>query len=183
MKKKRITYGVSGMMEYQVVVKIGKSSMKVLFSDGSVSAMGVNPATYTTDSFIVQQAIENSYEYKRGRIKTVNVIELDEEMRVERNKTKAEEDAMVVSKAEVKVEAEAEAKLAEETGGESEESEESEESSEAAVAPEGTEIEFSCNDDAKDYLEEKYGYIRSKLRTRDDIIKAGKAHGLEIIFV
>lgn len=180
MKKKRITYGVSGMMEYQVVVKIGKSSMKVLFSDGSVSAMGVNPATYTTDSFIVQQAIENSYEYKRGRIKTVNVIELDEEMRVERNKTKAEEGAMVVSKAEVKAEAEAEAELAEETGGESEESEES---SEAAVAPEGTEIEFSCNDDAKDYLEEKYGYIRSKLRTRDDIIKAGKAHGLEIIFV
>lgn len=175
MKKKRITYGVSGMMEYQVVVKIGKSSMKVLFSDGSVSAMGVNPATYTTDSFIVQQAIENSYEYKRGRIKTVNVIELDEEMRVERNKTKAEEDAMVVSEAEGKTEAE----LAEETEVASEDNEESE----AAVAQEGTEIEFTCNDDAKDYLEEKYGYIRSKLRTRDDIIKAGKAHGLEIIFV
>lgn len=76
MKKKKITYGVSGMMEYQAVIKVGRNNMKVLFSDGSVSAMGVNPATFTTENFMVQHAIENSSDFKRGRIKVVNTIEL-----------------------------------------------------------------------------------------------------------
>ena len=46
-----------------------------------------------------------------------------------------------------------------------------------------TQVEFSCNDDAKDYLEQTFGYVRSKLRNREDIINAGKAHNVEIIFV
>ncbi len=48
MKKKVITYGVYGMMEYQTVIKMGKSSMKVNFSDGSINSFGQNPAKFTT---------------------------------------------------------------------------------------------------------------------------------------
>ncbi len=88
MKKKRITYGVSGMMEYQAVIKVGRNNMKVLFTDGSISAMGVNPATFTTENYMVQHAIENSTDFKRGRIKVVNTIELKEELRIERNSVK-----------------------------------------------------------------------------------------------
>lgn len=60
MKKTKKIYGVSGMMEYQAIVKIGKATMKVQFSDGSMTAMGVNPATFTTEDFITQHAIEHS---------------------------------------------------------------------------------------------------------------------------
>lgn len=85
MKKKRITYGVSGMMEFQAVVKVGRSKMKVLFTDGSLTAYGVNPAIYTTDNLMVQHAIENSDHFKRGRIHIVNTVVLDEEVKIDRN--------------------------------------------------------------------------------------------------
>lgn len=88
MKKKRITYGVYGMMEYQAIIKIGRATLKVMFTDGSITAMGQNPAQYTTSDFIVQHAIENSSDFKKGRIHVVNTIELDEEVRIERNPAK-----------------------------------------------------------------------------------------------
>lgn len=88
MKKKRITYGVYGMMEYQTIIKIGRAILKVMFTDGSMTSIGQNPAKYTTSDFLVQHAIENSSEFKKGRITVVNTIELDEEVRIERNPAK-----------------------------------------------------------------------------------------------
>ena len=77
MKKKRITYGVSGMMEYQSIIRFGKNTLKVTFTGGSMNAIGVTPATYTTSSFLIQQAIENSNEFKRGRIRIVRTTVRD----------------------------------------------------------------------------------------------------------
>lgn len=167
MKKKRITYGVSGMMEYQAVIKVSRNNMKVLFTDGSVSAMGVNPATFTTENFMVQHAIENSSDFKRGRIKVVNTIELKEELRIERNSDKPAAD--VPSQPPAPTPAPADATAAPVV--------------ESETAPATTQVEFSCNDDAKDYLEQTFGYVRSKLRNREDIVAAGKGHGVDIIFV
>ena len=76
------------MMEYQAIIKIGRATLKVMFTDGSITAMGQNPAQYTTSDFIVQHAIENSSDFKKGRIHVVNTIELDEEVRIERNPAK-----------------------------------------------------------------------------------------------
>ena len=76
------------MMEYQSIIKIGRATLKVLFTDGSITAIGQNPAKYTTSDFLVQHAIENSSEFKRGRITVVDTIELDEEVRIERNPVK-----------------------------------------------------------------------------------------------
>ncbi len=154
------------MMEYQAVIKVGRNNMKVNFSDGSVSAMGVNPATFTTENFMVQHAIENSSDYKRGRIKTVNVIELNEDLCIESNN------------AEVKTENET-AEVSEAKAG----SEDTSTETEPVEAEPAIEVEFACNDDAKDYLEQSFGYVRSKLRNREDIINAGKAHNVTIIFV
>lgn len=88
MKKKKITYGVYGMMEYQAIIKIGRATLKVLFTDGSMTSIGQNPAKYTTSDFLTQHAIENSSDFKRGRIQVVNTIELDEDVRIERNPAK-----------------------------------------------------------------------------------------------
>ncbi len=185
MKKKRITYGVSGMMEYQAVIKVGKNNMKVLFTDGSVSAMGVNPATFTTENFMVQHAIENSTDFKRGRIKIVNTIELKEELRIERNSVKPAADVPSPTPAptpiptECKASPVVECEKAPDTQTDSEA--EAEDKGETATAT--TQVEFSCNDDAKDYLEQTFGFVRSKLRNREDIVAAGKVHGVDIIFV
>ena len=177
MKQKKITYGVSGMMEYQAVIKVGKNNMKVLFSDGSVSAMGVNPATFTTDSFMVQHAIESSTDFKRGLIYVVRSIELNTDLHIERNEPKELEPGSA--------DTEANASVPEQKDDESEHRE-------SAVAPQEVyeeqaegliQVEFASNDEAKDYLEQKFGLVRSKLHNRDDIRNAGKTHGVDIIFI
>lgn len=186
MNKKKITYGVSGMMEYQAVVKVGKKNVSINFSDGSISAMGTNPATFTTDNIIIQNAIEASSDFKRGRISIVRSIDLAEELPIYRNaptpapkpakheETNSEEPTGQEQTAEEAPEETAE-EIAEETVAET---------PEAAEEPANlTQVEFSCNDDAKDYLEQNFGLIRSKLRNREDIVNAGKQHGVEILFV
>lgn len=196
MKKKRITYGVSGMMEYQCIIRFGKNTLKVTFTGGSMNAIGVTPATYTTSSFLIQQAIENSNEYKRGRIRIVRAIELAEEIHIERPKPAtaiadqsncaptAEAEKGPAPTAEAEKEPEPTTEEAEAAGENARESAASEEQPEAAGKTEpATQVEFSCNDDAKDYLEQTFGYVRSKLRNREEIINAGKAHNVEIIFV
>lgn len=183
MKKKRITYGVSGMMEYQAVIKVGKNNMKVLFTEGSVSAMGVNPASFTTENFMVQHAIENSTDFKRGRIKVVSTIELKEELRIERNSVKPAADVPSHNAAPIPAEG-TDAPVKEgENAPDTQTDNEAEEEDNGEIAPATTQVEFSCNDDAKDYLEQTFGFVRSKLRNRDDIVAAGKAHGVDIIFM
>lgn len=206
MKKKRITYGVFGMMEYQSIIKIGRATLKVLFTDGSITSLGQNPAQYTTSDFIVQHAIENSSDFKRGRIRVVNTIELDEEVRIERNhtasaqtvpaKTAVKVEAPTESAAPAKDEASAVADVSEtkeetvaETASDavedtteeaSETTEEAEDNAEEAAAP--TEVEFGTNQEAKDYLANTFG-VKGALKTRAEIIAAGETYGVKITFV
>lgn len=84
MKKRRITYGVKNKVAYQTIIKVGKCSMMIEFKDGSVTAIGSEPATFTTDNLMIQDSIERSELYKKGGIKRYRVIELDEEVPVEK---------------------------------------------------------------------------------------------------
>lgn len=218
MKKKRITYGVHGMMEYQSIIKIGRATLKVLFTDGSMTAIGQNPAKYTTSDFLVQHAIENSSEFKRGRITVVDTIELDEEVRIERNPAKpstqqapspAEAKPMAATAAKVEepqdiadepteetnaVDAdEAESASAdtpatevdiepiedEVTSTEEDAAELSENDNEDGL----TEVEFSTNQEAKDYLTKTFGVKSGTMKNRADIVAIGEANGVKIIFV
>lgn len=49
------------------------------------------------------------------------------------------------------------------------------------IEPEVTEIKVSCLDDAKDYLSEKFGESRTKMRSSKAIEELAKAHN--IVFV
>lgn len=159
------------MMEYQAVVKVGKKNVSVNFSDGSISAMGTNPATFTTSNIIIQNAIEASNDFKRGRISIVRSIDLAEELPIFRN-TPAP--APLPAKQ----------TMSDEPTKQDDAPAEQVETAEAAEEPANlTQVEFSCNDDAKDYLEQTFGLIRSKLRNREDIVNAGKQNGVEILFV
>lgn len=195
MKKKRITYGVYGMMEYQSIIKIGRATLKVLFSDGSMTAFGQNPAKYTTSDFLVQRAIENSSDFKRGRITVVNAIELDEEVRIERNPAKKETVKVANTEAEPTAEvtttgtdgeqtategvAEATAKEetpADETAASTDEAEASTSTTDGA-----TEVEFTTNQEAKDYLSNTFG-VTTAFRNRAEIVACGATYGVKITF-
>ena len=41
---------------------------------------------------------------------------------------------------------------------------------------------FNCNDDAKDFFEEKYGVVRNKMRTRAEIMNVARSLGVNIMF-
>lgn len=43
------------------------------------------------------------------------------------------------------------------------------------------EVKMSCNDDAKDYLVEKFGISRTKLRSRAQIEASGEANGIKFV--
>lgn len=185
LKKKRITYGVSGMMEFETVIMVGQQPMKVLFTGGSINALGTNPAKYTTDSLMLQHSIERSKQFKSGLIKRIRTIELDEEVVIEKNPgiippaPKPEEspesgEAEAPKEPEIEVAEETEAKPTEETQTPTKEGAE-----DNGLTP----VEFEVNEDAKDYLEQNFGVVKSKLFNRAAIIEAGKQHGVEIIFV
>lgn len=206
MKKKKITYGVFGMMEYQSIIKIGRATLKVLFTDGSITSLGQNPAHYTTSDFLVQHAIENSRDFKRGRIRVVNAIELDEEVRIERNHTTSAQTARakVAASPAVKVEkaadnaapAKEEDTVVEDVAGSMETvtgtapdateatteatGEAEDKAAEGTATP--TEVEFCTNQEAKDYLANTFG-VKGALKTRAEIIAAGETYGVKITFV
>lgn len=222
MKKKRITYGVYGMMEYQAIIKIGRATLKVLFTDGSMTSIGQNPAKYTTSDFLMQHAIENSSDFKRGRIQVVNTIELDEDVRIERNPAKpSTQTANVAAKAVIDNkpteassshttpvaedvadetteeagagvvtptdEADAET-IEEEPETESETNVEEDTTSEETAAEDNTaegktEVEFTDNQEAKDYIFKNFGVKPGTMRNREDIKAVGATYGVKITFV
>lgn len=210
------------MMEYQTIIKIGRATLKVLFTDGSMTAIGQNPAKYTTSDFLVQRAIENSSEFKKGRIQVVDTIELDEEVRIERNPAKpSTQAAKVAAKAvidnkpteaslshttpvaedvadETTEEADAgavtptdeadvetiEDEVADITEEEDEEDTTSEETAAEDNTAEGkTEVEFTDNQEAKDYLLKNFGVKPGTMRNRDNIKAVGETYGVKITFV
>ena len=194
------------MMEYQSIIKIGRATLKVLFTDGSITSLGQNPAHYTTSDFLVQHAIENSRDFKRGRIRVVNAIELDEEVRIERNHTASAQTARakVAASPAVKVEkaadsaapAKEENTVVEDVAGSMETvtgtapdateatteatGEAEDKAAEGTATP--TEVEFFTNQEAKDYLANTFG-VKGALKTRAEIIAAGETYGVKITFV
>ena len=206
------------MMEYQSIIKIGRATLKVLFTDGSMTAIGQNPAKYTTSDFLVQHAIENSSEFKRGRITVVDTIELDEEVRIERNPAKpttlhapspAEAKPVAATAAKVEEPQDIADEPTEKT--DAVDADETESASADTPAPEVdiepiedegpsteedaaelsendneeglTEVEFSTNQEAKDYLTKTFGVKSGTMKNRADIVAIGEANGVKIIFV
>ena len=206
------------MMEYQSIIKIGRATLKVLFTDGSMTAIGQNPAKYTTSDFLVQHAIENSSEFKRGRITVVDTIELDEEVRIERNPAKpttlhapspAEAKPVAATAAKVEEPQDIADEPTEKTN--AVDADEAESASADTPAPEVdiepiedevtsteedaaelsesdnedglTEVEFSTNQEAKDYLTKTFGVKSGTMKNRADIVAIGEANGVKIIFI
>ena len=77
MKTKK-TYGIAGLLEWHGIVESNGVQMRVPFTNGSTTAFGVAPATYTTADELTQHIIEDSEQFKKGRIRVVRVVELEE---------------------------------------------------------------------------------------------------------
>lgn len=237
MKKKKITYGVYGLIEWHTQLSLGKARVKASFTGGSLTTQGIVPATLMTDDPVVQMAIEKSLAYRTGKIRKVRERQTNEEISVGRNLSKPvtvseqktqtsdpEEDAGKAGKEESEsqeitesLEEDVETDVSASQGEAATEmsptrrdaaptdvSPAKEESAATEMSPTQEDIAmaeeckedqaseedansmepmvFNCNDDAKDFFEEKYGVVRNKMRTRADIMNVARSLGVSIMF-
>lgn len=104
------TYGIYGLLEWHGFINSHGVKMKVHFTNGSVTAHGVAPATFTTSSKLTQHIIENSEKFQSGRIFIVSAVEMpNTASKTERTDDNTEE-APIAGKKEVEVTSLAEAK-------------------------------------------------------------------------
>ena len=66
------TYGINGLLEWHGSVTFGGTKLNLSFTNGTTSAYGVAPATFTTEDEFTQIVIENSDKFKDGKIKLVS---------------------------------------------------------------------------------------------------------------
>ena len=189
MKARRKTYGIYGYIEYQAVINVGQNKIKIPFTGGTVSAFGTTPATFETDNLVAQISIEHSSEYRSGKISLLRDVELDRDIEIGNNAKPAAKGGRLAGTAglgngiaENGIETErtqgADGDGVSAASGETA-SDVASESSAPAITEE---VEFSCVDDAKEYLTEKFGAQKSKLRTRAAIIECGRQYGVDIVF-
>lgn len=186
MKKRKIIYGVAGMLDYQALIKVGSAKMKISFTNGSSNEAGRTPATFSTENPIIQLAIENSKEFKSGLITKIHVVNTEEEVYIESEHVALQEEDVDTSSETGNNEELTGEKQGTGTPDNAEQKQSTEETSvmqsEKETISTLTCKEFTCNDDAKDFLEAEFGAKRSSLRTRADIIAYGKSNGIDVVF-
>ncbi|MCM1153180.1 MAG: hypothetical protein NC328_05960 [Muribaculum sp.] len=72
------TYGAYGMIDWTVIFTIGRQSINVTFSGGKLSGFGSVPARFATSDPVLQNIIERSQYFKRGRIQIIHTEESEE---------------------------------------------------------------------------------------------------------
>ena len=196
----RKTYGVSGLMDWTTQIKTGKVSVSVHFSGGALTAYGVTPAKYSTSNPFFQSVIENSEQFKSGRIMLLGEMEVPDDAA-----TKARKARMAAKAAEKPVPVPKPAPVPETPAPAVEEpvtpTTPAKESPDEAEQPtddtqdetlqgdgddaDGDKIKVADKPDAIEYLKERFpekGYTAVKLRTKTAFDAACKECGVEFVF-
>ena len=196
----RKTYGVSGLMDWTTQIKTGKVSVSVHFTGGALTAYGVTPAKYSTSNPFFQSVIENSEQFKSGRIMLLGEMEVPDDAA-----TKARKARMAAKAAEKPVPVPKPAPVPETPAPAVEEpvtpTTPAKESPDEAEQPtddtqdetlqgdgddaDGDKIKVADKPDAIEYLKERFpekGYTAVKLRTKTAFDAACKECGVEFVF-
>ena len=190
----RKTYGVSSLMDWTTQIKTGKVSVSVHFTGGALTAYGVTPAKYSTSNPFFQSVIENSEQFKSGRIMLLGEMEVPDDAA-----TKARKARMAAKAAEKPAPVpETPTHVAEEPVTPTTPAKESPSESEQPTGEtqdetlqgddedaDGSKIKVADKPDAIEYLKERFpekGYTAVKLRTKTAFDTACKECGVEFVF-
>lgn len=205
---KRKIYGAPGQMECKLIIKNGQFSAEVHFRGGSIINRAGRPASYATSRFIEQDIIENSAEFKCGKIVLLHELEVPDDAEelarkaalAKADKTAVEETTTTVTEPEPTTETTPDTTpdaVNAESG--SDENPTTEEQSNGEIANEsgngeesgeGTEgdgvqtIEVGCKADAVEWLKERYpekGYNGNNLRANAAFEAACNEAGVKFI--
>lgn len=199
----RKTYGVSGLMDWTTQIKAGKGSVSVHFTGGALTAYGVTPAKYSTSNPFFQSVIENSKQFKSGRIELLGTMEVPDDAATKARKARmaakaaekpAKDEQSPVTEtpvpetpAPVVKEPVTPTVPVEETPAEAEQPADEAQDETLLEASEDADNVFKVADkpDAIEYLKEKFpekGYTAVKLRTKTAFEAACKECGVEFLF-
>lgn len=196
---KRKIYGAPGQMECKLIIKNGQFSAEVHFRGGSIINRAGRPASYATSRFIEQDIIENSAEFKCGKIVLLHELEVPDDAEelarkaalAKADKTDVEETTTTVTEPEptTKTTPDTTPEAVNAEGG-SDENPTTEEPSNGEESGEGTEgdgvqtIEVGCKADAVEWLKERYpekGYNGNNLRANAAFEAACNEAGVRFI--
>lgn len=65
---KKKTYGVRGLIEWHTYYAAGRLRLRADFEGGVSTPFGITPARYSTSHPVMQHLIENSPEFKEGKV-------------------------------------------------------------------------------------------------------------------
>ena len=189
MANTRKTYGVNGLMEWDTTIPVGKATMKVHFSGGSLTGYGVTPATFTTEDPMKQMIIEKSDYFKSGKIFVVREMEGTgkyKERIVEHHADAGTHMGGVAATAGAVMESPLnpdykQAQQAETEPVEAVVEKPVEEPVEAETEDGMKIVEVTDIDAARDYLAETFGIARSNIRYKSNVLE--KAAELKVKFV
>lgn len=88
-------YGVKGLMEWQALIKVGKATLHVPFTGGTLTGYGVTPATFTTSNVFYQKMIEDSDYFRSGKIALLRTLGTEDKP-LEAEPAKADGNAEVI---------------------------------------------------------------------------------------
>ena len=200
----RKTYGVSGLMDWTTQIKVGKGAVSVHFTGGALTAYGVTPAKFSTSNTFFQNVIENSEQFKSGRIQLLGTTEVADDaatkarkarlaakaaaMPVKEGQNTVQENAVSETPAPVAEEPVTPTVPVEETPAEAEQP--TDETQDDTLQGDGEDadggkVKVADKSDAIEYLKEKFpekGYTAVKLRTKTAFEAACKECGVEFVF-
>lgn len=191
-------------MDWTTQIKAGKGAVSVHFTGGALTAYGVTPAKYSTSNTFFQNVIENSEQFKSGRIELLGTMEVPDDaatkarkarlaakaaaMPVKEGQNTMQENAVSETPAPVAEETVTPATPAEETPAEAEQP--TDETKDETLQgdcddADGGKIKVVDKSDAIEYLKEHFpekGYTAVKLRTKGAFEAAQKECGVEFVF-
>lgn len=192
----RKTYGVTGLMDWTTQIKVGKGAVSVHFTGGALTAYGVTPAKYSTSNTFFQNVIENSEQFKSGRIQLFGTMEVADDAATKARKARLAAKAVAKpvddgQSMHVATEAEPPAPVTETPAEDTtptvdeEIGETHDEKPQYFYEDTDGKVKVADRSDAIEYLKEKFpekGYTAVKLRTKTAFEAACKECGVEFVF-
>lgn len=159
------TYGAQRLVDWVAQIKAGAATVRVHFTGGALTTLGITPAEYTTDNPFIQKVIEQSNYFKEGRITLLRTIKIPNT-------------APAGPKTPAKKQADIEQEVTTATGEDRHPAEVEDEAGGEETPDNLTTVEVSCLQDAQGYLQEKFNISSYKVRTYEAAQQAGAKHGV-----
>ncbi len=178
-------------MDWTTQIKVGKGAVSVHFTGGALTAYGVTPAKYSTSNVFFQNVIENSEQFKSGRIQLLSQMEVADDAAEKARKARlaAKAASMPIKEGQCSAQTSEEGQTTSEPGDaeQTQDATSGEHDGDSSDGGDGADGSIRVPDkmEAIEYLKEHFpekGYTATKLRTQTAFQAACAECGVTFVF-